>query len=176
MDQVEMMREMQEKWTATLGTDTFSNLRPVVRPAEQDRIEDYQDFQRQRPTVNPKVNDECYWDLVAKAAKNPNDAPDVIEYLMEQEKQPVSPNPVRIATLGMDQAPVVTPNWINGEDLEKLARMKCELHEIGDKFAAAEATMDSKAKGLWEQIKTLREKIDELSDSLSPTKEQEAQS
>jgi hypothetical protein len=172
MDHAEHMRELSEKWQAAAGSDVFANLRKVVRPAPQDRPEDYQDFQRHTPSFNPKVNDAAYWDLIAKAAKNPNDAPDVIEYLMEQEKY--TNNPVYPVTYGKDQEPVVTPNWINGEDLEKLIKIKLDLHDLGDKFAAAEAKMDPKAKGLWEQIKTLRNKIDELSDSLAPSKEKEA--
>lgn len=168
----EQIKGWEQKWQAAMDAGVFADAPKAPRPALQDRIEDYQDFQRHRPSVNPKVDDGGYWDLIAKAAKNPNDAPDVIEYLMEQDKY--TNNPVYPVTYGKDQEPVVTPNWINGEDLEKLIKIKLDLHELGDKYAAAEATMDPKAKGLWGQIKSLGEKLDELSDALTPTKEKEA--
>lgn len=117
--------------------------------------------------------EEAYWDLIHRNMRDLTDAPDIMEIISEQE----TCNPVRPETIGKDQEPHVTPNWIDGEDLIKLDKMKRDLHDLGDKLAAADTNMEEpKAKKIWQQIKEMQSKIDELSNALSPNIKKDRQS
>lgn len=169
MDHFEQIKDLAAKYMQAEKEGVFSKLRGPYTPAAQDRPEDFTSYRG----MPGKVDDSHYWNALARHGKH--DAPDVFDLLHEGKVE--TPNPVDTSTFGMDQASVVTPNWINGEDLLKLNKMKLDLHDLGDKLAAADTNIEeSKAKGIWGQIKSLQEKIDELSDSLSPNRKQETQS
>ena len=79
-----------------------------------------------------------------------------------------SHNPVNSDSLGHDQDVVVTQNWgFGGKEIEELAEMKIKLEQLESKLNAEEGLGGKKAKSISEQIKSLRQQIDGLSDSLN---------
>jgi hypothetical protein len=118
--------------------------------------------------------DAKYWNSVANIpAKNS----DVISELSSKEaKTPDAknlgkrarivanePNPVRINTVGKDQAARSDTN--TSEAFQKLVELKQELHSIGNKLAEMK---DSNLDAIYSKFEKIQSKIDELSDSLAP--------
>jgi len=78
-------------------------------------------------------------------------------------------NPINRSSRGKDQRPHVTPNWTWGVELAELTEMKVQLEKLESKMNAADAFGKTKeAKTVKNQIDELWEKIDALSDRLSP--------
>lgn len=92
-----------------------------------------------------------------------------------------NPNPVDGSTLGKDQKTtddtIPTPNWIDGDVLQQLNKLKLDFHELTSKLAAAGVvgdnteprdSMDKPGEDLMKQVVAMQKKIDELSDKLAP--------
>jgi len=78
-------------------------------------------------------------------------------------------NPINRASRGKDQRPHVTPNWTWGVELAELTEMKVNLEKLESKMNAADAfAKSSEAAKVKKQIDDLWEKLDALSDKLSP--------
>lgn len=118
--------------------------------------------------------DECCW-------KNPPEHPDPSDWEDAEgvKVSKVDPkfvdgamhatNPIDRASRGKDQRPHVTPNWTWGVELAELTGMKVNLEKLESKMNAADAFAKSKeAAKVKKQIDELWEKIDALSDKLSP--------
>lgn len=80
-----------------------------------------------------------------------------------------NPNPLRPGTLGKDQNLNVTQNWSSGKELEELARMKLDLHNLEDKLNTSDMQQtDANSDKIMNKIKQLKRDIDEISDLLPP--------
>jgi hypothetical protein len=77
-------------------------------------------------------------------------------------------NPVYYYSYGKDQDLHVTPNWSSGVELEELHNIKVELEQLESKLGAAE-TLGKDTKKLKSQLSELKTKVDELSNSLTPS-------
>jgi len=118
--------------------------------------------------------DDCCW-------KNPPEHPDPSDWEDAQgvkvsKLDPKFPdgamhasNPINRSSRGKDQRPHVTPNWTWGVELAELTEMKVNLEKLESKMNAADAFAKSKeAAKVKKQIDELWEKLDALSDKLSP--------
>lgn len=129
---------------------------------------------------NKKPTDANYWLEVARVAKVNTNNYKIYESLKSQVLTEAgsieTPNPILATTLGPDSAPRVTPGWNSGEALEKIIKMKGELHDLGDKLASAnvkwnETPLDiteKQGEDVLRKIIELSKKIDELTKSLTP--------
>jgi hypothetical protein len=82
-------------------------------------------------------------------------------------------NPVEPPTRGIDQRKKVTPNWADGMKVRELAEMKYNLFNLENKLNMnpkfGSYSGDSpEIKGIQTQIDDLRDRIDKLSNSISP--------
>ena len=79
-----------------------------------------------------------------------------------------SPNPIYYYSAGKDQDPHVTSNWTDGEGLTELHDMKLKLHQLEGKLNAMIGTgkPDRQVRQLESELRKLRDRLDELSDSL----------
>jgi hypothetical protein len=80
-----------------------------------------------------------------------------------------SPNPIYYYSAGKDQEPHVTQNWaMGGKELTELENMKVKLHQLENKLATmiGEGKPDRQVQKLESELRKLRDRLDELSDSL----------
>ena len=77
-------------------------------------------------------------------------------------------NPAHTSTRGKDANNRVTPDWAGGKEVIELHKMKEQLQKLEDKVAADPSLQNKGTKKLLSQIDSLWEKIDELSDTLTP--------
>lgn len=78
-------------------------------------------------------------------------------------------NPIQYPSRGKDARKHVTPNFTCGKELVELHNMKKALSELESKLGSARALAKNKeVKKIKTQIDDLWDKIDELSDKLSP--------
>lgn len=125
---------------------------------------------------DPQViqEDECCW-------KNPPEHPDKNDWETAQgvnvskfdpkfvDGAMHSSNPIQRSSRGKDQRPHVTPNWTWGVELAELTEMKVNLEKLESKMNAADAFAKSReASKVKKQIDELWDKIDALSDKLTP--------
>lgn len=80
-----------------------------------------------------------------------------------------SPNPQYITSMGKDQEVIVTPEFSNGKNLEKIHNLKIEIEELErDVHRAEVGEKDKEEKKLNKRLDSLRSKLEELCDALSP--------
>lgn len=78
-------------------------------------------------------------------------------------------NPTHFATLGNDQDLRVTPNFSDGPLLRELNALKLSLYELEGKVNAAYAQDEEKKENsLRKELDSVRSKVDELSNKLTP--------
>ena len=79
-----------------------------------------------------------------------------------------SPNPVWHYTVGKDQEPHITPNWSDGDKLNDLIDLKVKLHALEGKLNTmiGAGKPDRQVRQIESELRKLRTRLDELSDSL----------
>lgn len=122
--------------------------------------------------------DAKYWDRVYKLSKRtgPGCAPDPLAPMKEEvdktaakrvaDKIANSANPIEPWTVGKDQDWKPTPNWTDGKELRELAEMKKKLEQLESKMNAQEG-LGKSGDSIQKQIDAMRQKLDDLSDSLT---------
>lgn len=103
-----------------------------------------------------------------KEAKNNTD-PSQAELGKIAKAQLRSPNPIYYYSAGKDQDPHVTQNWaMGGKEIEEIEDMKVKLHQLEGKLNAmiGEGKPDRQVQKLESELRKLRDRLDELSDSL----------
>lgn len=163
----------------TTEPDFFGNWREPTKPATTD--------------VPLNEVDAKYWNKIYRLSRHQGDAPDIIkEDLWEKpqdkklrdtpEKGPLgnvgaelsnAPNPTYPSTRGMDQRNKVTPDWADGPKLQDIDIMKRSLYKLECKLNASPKFGSygpdaPEIKKIQSQINELKDKIDKLSDDLSP--------
>lgn len=79
-----------------------------------------------------------------------------------------SPNPVFHHTVGNDQdLEPWTPNWIDGKELNDLAELKKDLHNLECELNAKEANAQN-ATSVEKRITTMKQRLHDLSNALTP--------
>lgn len=114
------------------------------------------------PVDPPKVTTRYAKDVVAESLKDKiSDA---------VAKSTSSSNPVKLTTTGPDQDLTVTPNFSDGKELRELHDLKLKIEDLERKFHEAEVKNNSKKENsLNKEIASIRNKIEELSNSLNPS-------
>lgn len=181
-----------KQWEKAQEDGIFANAPkpPQVRPQHS------ADFFGQYPTLDAPANqsDLEYWKQVYDRSRHQGDAPDLAgeEVITEQratgrkvvaEQQSPSkkelgevakklfngPNPIYPYSLGKDQDLKVTDNWTDGKELVELNNIRVELEKLESKLNALEG-LGKSGKDVEGKIAQLRNKADELSDSLKGDK------
>ena len=96
------------------------------------------------------------------------------EGLLQEAKDNVSSNPVYPDSIRKDSRVSNKTSWVDEKPIEALADMKRKLYDVECKLNAKDAggskwhdkPVEVNDKALWEQIRTLKKRIDQLSDSL----------
>lgn len=119
------------------------------------------------------TNDSDYWKQVLAMSD-----PEYREEMLNENKNvgnvakaiAQSPNPVRPHSVGKDQdlSPQSLGLTFSEQDVEELADLKLQLHALQDKLNSFESRGQN-SKKFESQIKTLKRKIDELSDAMTQT-------
>tara|TARA_Y100000034_G_scaffold43496_3_gene53122 strand:- start:39571 stop:40098 length:528 start_codon:yes stop_codon:yes gene_type:complete len=79
-------------------------------------------------------------------------------------------NPVYHHTTGMDQElEPWTPNWVDGKELEELAEIKASLYDLECECGKKDA-MGESASAVQSKIKSMWEKVNKLSNDLTPNR------
>jgi len=166
-----------DKWEKAMSNGTFDDAPKQRTTPCQTADVSYFGPANTHPTEDIKDADVQYWNTVYDMSRNAGDAPDVVlhENKIDSAKQAAatakamsqSPNPIRAASVGQDQAMEPGPLGVTftPEQIQELAEMKIKLHGLQDKIAA----LDGEGKGdkkVESTISSLRSKIDELSDAL----------
>lgn len=76
-------------------------------------------------------------------------------------------NPVKFNSVGRDQDLRVTKNWIDGEELVELARLKSMLYALESDFLRAD-TLGEKTDSIKKRLEEIQNKCHELSERLTP--------
>lgn len=79
-----------------------------------------------------------------------------------------SPNPIYYYSAGKDQEPHVTPNFSDGPGLKGLVDLKMQMHTLEGKLNTmlGHGKPDRQVAKLEQELRKLRDRLDELSDSL----------
>jgi hypothetical protein len=80
----------------------------------------------------------------------------------------VSPNPITVSSVGMDQKLRVTPNWTSGKSLAALAKMKSLMYDLECEMLSAEALDSKGVKVLETRLQGLQKQMDALSQDIVP--------
>lgn len=132
------------------------------------------------------INDADYWSAIFKLSRgeqvdhiprggrlDPNPA-QTAEMIHEGTWPAKGPNPVTIYSQGKDQK--YQPNgWADHKDIEKLIKMKEDLHDLGDKLATHDGKVSfpsKKSESIMKQVKNLQLEIDKLTNSLTLPREE----
>ncbi len=124
--------------------------------------------------------DAKYWAQVYQLSKHagPGQCPDPLTPMKEErvaakndikrmtDKIANAANPIYPYSVGKDQDTKPTSNWTDGSELRELAELKRKLEKLESKMNAEEGNGKSGAT-IEKQINAMREKLDELSDSLT---------
>lgn len=80
-----------------------------------------------------------------------------------------SANPIYYYSAGKDQDPKVTPNWTDGKELKELHDVKLKLHQLECQVNTmmGKGKPDKATRQMEGELRKLRDRLDELSDSLS---------
>lgn len=122
----------------------------------------------------PSIDDDP---LQSKTAEDDDggerETPDRDELGKKTKKMANTANPTIPSTIGKDQRPVVTGEWEDGKGLREINDMKLSLYKLESKLNAdpkfgAFGPEAPSIKNIQGQINDLKEKIDKLSNSLSP--------
>lgn len=125
-------------------------LQEQKKPVEKAKSEEpRRKKKKQKPLAESKVNTPAELRDVAK-------------------QQLRSPNPIYHYSIHKDQEPHVTPNWTDGEELVELSDLKIKLHQLEGKLNAMIGSdkPDRQVRQLESELRKLRTRLDELSDSL----------
>jgi hypothetical protein len=80
-----------------------------------------------------------------------------------------SPNPIYYYSAGKDQEPHVTPNFTDGPKMRELIDLKLKVHALEGKVNTmiGEGKPDTQVDKVERELRKIREKLDELSDTLN---------
>ena len=74
---------------------------------------------------------------------------------------------------GKDQELRVTPNFSDGDNLRELSQLKMELEALERKVHASEVTGEGSVTSIQKQVDGLRQKVENLSNLLTPNQEED---
>lgn len=122
----------------------------------------------------PNIDDDPLQSKTAeKDDEGERETPEKDDLADKTKKMANTANPTIPSTIGKDQRPVVTGEWADGKKLREINDMKISLHSLQGKLNAnpkfgAYGKESPQITKIQDQIDELIEKIDNLSNSLSP--------
>ncbi len=124
----------------------------IQKKAQQQRVarkSDDEQPRKKKRSINEEAGDKKIGDVAKRMAR--------------------SANPIYYYSAGKDQEPRVTPNWTDGKELTELHDLKVKLHQLEGKLNAmiGEGKPDKSVRQMEQELRKLRDRLDELSDSLS---------
>jgi hypothetical protein len=147
--------------------------KPLTPTPQTSEPESFFGLVNSHPSTNARDCDVQYWNDVYELSKSGD--PQLIQEQKESIKNVVkksaddivrSPNPITASSAGTDQD--LTPGSLgltfSEKDLEELAGLKLQLHDLTSKMASFSA---KGGKQLESKIAALKEKIDEFSSELT---------
>ena len=180
-------REQFDKWTDMWAKSQeegiFDDAPHLPTPTQQTADVSYFGPVNTHPTGEINDVDSTYWNQVHVAAMQGDLAPDPIEnaesVISESKRgknipgdkvsnQTTGENPIRASSVGKDQElePRALGVTFTPEEIEELADLKKRLHELQDKMNTADG-QGKRSKKFESQIQSVKDKIDDLSDSLN---------
>jgi len=120
------------------------------------------------------LNEQTPVDVASKVQDKPlRELPDKDALGVKGAELGNTANPIHPWTRGKDQRPKITPNFIAGNELSELVNMKFNLYQLEGKLNAAPEFGSYRGdtdniKKIQTQIDELKQRIDFLSNSLSP--------
>jgi hypothetical protein len=189
-DQREDFQKMVDQWEKAQQDGIFGSSKKPPVPAPDQYAMPTNNQHQQDYGMSPqmaaiaanseKINDADYWSAIFKLSRgeavedrptggrlDPNPNSGLMQESTNKNKWTTqAPNPVPFWTRGKDQdnAPA---HWFDPDDLNRLARMKEDLHNLGNKLAGSSITKGVKSEAVLKEIRNLSKKIDNLSDNLS---------
>jgi hypothetical protein len=168
-----------DQWEKALK-DGFMDDSPHLPPPE---APGHSDFFGQWDGGEDTPLNECdakYWAQVYELSKGngPGTAPDPLTAIKEEraatkaelkfvtDKVGNAANPIYPYSAGKDQDMQPTANWTDGKELRELAELKKKLEKLESQMNAEEGNGKSGAS-IQKQIDSMRQKLDDLSDSLN---------
>jgi hypothetical protein len=174
-DHLTDMEKLQKQWDDALANGAFKSAKkPPVPAPDVYSPTNYgmSDAMTQVASQSEKLNDADYWNAIFRLSKG-----EQVDTLpqggrldpLNENRRCVSdtPNPIPCWTKGMDQK-YEKSSWCDLKDIEKLVKMKEDLHALGDKLASNDAKEgSSQTEAILTKIKNLQSEIDDLSTSLT---------
>jgi hypothetical protein len=156
--------------------DYYGNWKPSSQPTTKFQNCDtkyWENVYRMSKGEKPKVVTEDSEPLGDKSLGKQREVPDKAELSTKAAELGNTANPVYPDSRGVDQRKKTTPEWADGKKLRELVDMKDNLYKLevrlnsNPKFGAY-GPDSPEIKKIQDQIEGLREKIDQLSNSISP--------
>jgi len=173
------------QWEEAMKKGTFETPNQGPNVSVQTADSNFFGMVNHNPSDSPKEPDTKYWsDVYSLSKEYGSDSQMLDDYLsgdLIQEEVAVdkkafvktmasSPNPIRPASVGMDQdvnSPLSVGATYDVPDLQNLETLKTKLHDLLVKLNSMEGKSQSGSPKLESQIQSLQKQIDELSDNLS---------
>lgn len=157
--------------------------KPLPATSQQTAEDSFFGPQNTVPSEDIKDCDADYWNQVHDLANYNNEGGG--DQLMQEAKNEAhpeakkvaaailsSPNPIKPTSVGKDQAlgspEQTTKNWTDGPLLGDLEDLKKKCYELECKLSTKDGLSESSPK-VEKQIESLKKRIDDLSDKLSPS-------
>ena len=192
MDTREYMKQINQwadDYEKAMDDGVFENAPKPPVPSSQTADPSFFGLNQTNPTPEVSSPDAEYWsqlnDMVGNSNSNYETEEQVIineEESVEESVKPekfdslkghpmvkkaLSPNPVLPWTIEKDQRKRVTPNWTTGDELNELAELKKNLYDLECRLSGKQGLLEDNEK-VNNQLKDLKKRLDELSDSLQP--------
>lgn len=158
-----------DKWAKAQEEGIFEDM-PPVDPADsqvlglganktsQDSY--WQNFEREVDEQNPEVLSEDHSGTATSKADLAHQTKDIAR----------AANPVYHHTAGQDQdLEPWTPNWIDGKELVELSKLKVDLYDLECECGKKDALGEG-ADAIQSKIKSMWEKLNKLSNDLTPNR------
>jgi hypothetical protein len=183
-DQREEFQKMCDQWDAALKKGIFTTKPAKSAPERQPApAGDQYGMSPQMASLaanSENINDVDYWNAVFRLSRGEQvdirSVDDAGEPTVLRESDGAwpakSPNPVPLWTRGKDQKNVPS-HWFDRSDFDKLARMREELHDLGDKLAGHDGRGErGKAEAALKKIRSLQRELDEFSNTFGTPREE----
>lgn len=162
-----------QKWDQAQEKGIFDDAPRPGATSPQTSEESFFGLQNTHPTSSPSESDVDYWRNVHFAVSQGDVTPDPLKPQLLQEgelqkfKKGYPPNPMYAYSQGKDQkiAPRQLDITFDEEDIKQLADLKRELYELEGQVGSADVNGKS-TKKIESRIESLKQRIDELSDSM----------
>ncbi len=179
-DHRDEFQKMCDQWDSALKKGIFKTKPAAPAP----KVERDYGMSPQMAAIagnSENINDVDYWNAVFRLSRgeevdiravDDNGDPTVIHEELVVKAKGTNANPIPRWTKGKDQKNIPS-GWFDGDDFDRLMKMKEDLHALGDKLATHDGlSQKTKAEAVLTKIRNLQKGIDSLSSSFTLPKEE----